>query len=80
MAGAVEDLLRRRTTPAFSLVYTSGRAFVMPRSIETPAPDFPQALGSAELFGRWCFEEESAFATATPASLDRALRRAGLEV
>ncbi|MGA0868594.1 MAG: hypothetical protein ACO3UM_06660 [Planctomycetota bacterium] len=78
VAPAVEDLLRRRTTPAFSLVYTAGRAFVMPRSIETPAPDFPQALGSAELWGRWCFEEESAFASANPESLDRALRRAGL--
>lgn len=77
LAGAVGDLLRRRTTPAFSLVYENGRAFVMPRGIETPAPHFPQALGSAELWGRWCFEDEDAFRSATPGSLDAALGAAG---
>jgi hypothetical protein len=77
LANAVADLLRRRTTPAFSLVYENGRAFVLPREVETPAPHFPQALGSAELWGRWCFEQEAAFASATPESLDSALRTAG---
>lgn len=77
LADATADLLRRRTVAAFSLVYAAGRTFVMPRSNETPAPHFPQALGSAELWGRWCFEDEEAFRSASPESLDSALRSAG---
>ena len=77
LADAVAELLRRRTVAAFSLVYVAGRAFVMPRSVEIPLPHFPQALGSAELWGRWCFEDEDAFRSATPESLDTALRTSG---
>lgn len=77
VADATAELLRQRTVAAFSLVYADGRAFVMPRSVESPAPHFPQALGSAELWGRWCFEDEDAFRNASPESLDAALRAAG---
>ena len=30
---------------------------------ETPAPHFPQALGSAEVWGRWCHQDREAFET-----------------
>ena len=77
-AAAVAALLRDRTTPAFSVVDQDGTTWLMPRStIETPAPWFPQALGSAELWGRWCYLDGAAFANATPADLAAALQAAG---
>ncbi len=74
-AVVVHRLLNARTTPAFNLVSQDATTWVFPRSVsETPTPHFPNALGAAELWGRWCFSDEQPFLTATPASLEAALR------
>src|SRR5690606_17542862 len=77
-ARAAARLLELRTTPAVNLVDHGGRTWVFPRSaIETPGTGFPQALGAAELAGRWCFHDEAPFRHADPDALTEALRRAG---
>jgi len=73
-AVVVHQLLHTRTSPAFNLVSQDATTWVFPRALETPKPYFPQALGAAELWGRWCFGEEQRFQTATPESLEAALR------
>lgn len=76
-AAAAERLIRLRSCAAFNLVDSDATTWLFPRTRETPAPFFPQALGSSELFGRWCYDEEEPFARATPADLEAALALAG---
>jgi hypothetical protein len=64
-------------TAAVNAVAADEAVFVYPRSIETPAPHFPYALGAAELWGRWCYTEREPFERATGADLERALVAAG---
>lgn len=73
-ARASHQLLELRSTPAVNLISTGGQTFIVPRStLEIPSPHFPHALGAAELFGRWCYADEKAFAEATSADLEKAL-------
>lgn len=76
-AAAAERLLVTRTSAAYGLVEQAGTTWIHPRRAEFPGPDFPQALGAAELWGRWCYDQEDAFAAATPVMLERALGTAG---
>jgi hypothetical protein len=71
------QLAEARLTPAWNVVLQDGTAWVVPRRIETPAPHFSHALGSAEVWGRWCFVDEQPFAAAAAADLERALVAAG---
>ncbi len=78
-AHTVGDLLARRSAAAFNLADQHGTSWLMPRSaVETPAPDFPQAFGAAELWGRWCFDDDAAFGAASASSLERAFVRSGM--
>ncbi len=77
-AGALARLLELRTATAFNAVDDGRATWLMPRSaIEVTAPWFPQALGAAELWGRWCFLDEAAFRSADAHALLAALDRAG---
>ena len=77
-AQAMHRLLECRSTPAFNLVSSNQTSWLIPRStIETPAPHFQQALGGAELWGRWCFANPKAFEQATEQDLEAAIRLAG---
>lgn len=78
-ARALHALQLRRMTPSANVVVSDGVAWICPRSlVETPAPDFPFALGAAEIWGRWCFLEAEPFERATGAELERALLAAGV--
>lgn len=77
-ARAAERLIRLRTCAAFGLADQDGTTWVFPRRREVPDPHFPQALGSAELWGRWCYDDRDAFDAATPADLTAALGAAGV--
>lgn len=63
--------------PAFNLVDDGTTTWLLPRALETPTPHFPQALGAAELWGRWCYDDEGAFRAATGSDLAAALAAAG---
>lgn len=77
-AAALDALFERRTTPAYSLVSSQGTSWMMPRSgIETPAPHFPQALGSAELWGRWVCNDRETFAALDEEAVAAALAMVG---
>lgn len=77
-AAAAAELLQGRLVAACNLVAEPGAAWLFPRSpVETPAPHFPHALGAAEVWGRWCFVDERAFAAASSEALERALCVAG---
>ena len=67
-------LAEARLTAAHNVVLFGDSAWLLPRRLETPAPDFPYPLGAAELWGRWCYQDEEPFAAATPAMLERALQ------
>jgi hypothetical protein len=74
-ARAMFHLLESRTTPAFNLIGSGGIAWLVPRSaIETPGPYYPQALGGAEIWGRWCCNDEATFARLTGPDMENALR------
>lgn len=75
-ARAAARLLALRTAPAANLVSDGTTTWFAPRRCETPAPDFPRPLGCAELWGRFCYEDEAAFAAADACSLQRALATA----
>ncbi|MCB9888174.1 MAG: hypothetical protein H6836_01270 [Planctomycetes bacterium] len=75
-AAAMHHLLECRTTPSFNLVGVPGTLWLFPRAVETPAPHFDQALGGAELWGRWCFNDTDAFSRATSDDLEAALAHA----
>jgi hypothetical protein len=77
-ARAVHALAQQRTTPCFNVVSTAGTAWLFPRQgPELPLPHFPHALGSSELWGRWCYGHEQQFRAATAADLERALAITG---
>lgn len=78
-ARAVHHLLECRTTPSFNLIGTEQTAWLVPRSlIEIPSPYFPNALGGAELWGRWCCATHDLFERLTTADMEQALRIGGL--
>ena len=79
-AQAIAALQMGRLTAAVNLVAMRGETFVYPRTCETPAPHFPYPLGAAEIWGRWCYVEERAFAAATSADLEQALIAAGCAI
>ncbi|MEO0480015.1 MAG: hypothetical protein AAF196_11075 [Planctomycetota bacterium] len=71
-------LLQVRMTTAFNLIGEGETLYLIPRSAtEIPAPHFPQALGAAEIWGRWCFHDQQAFENATAESLTQAFQIAG---
>ncbi|MFY9343020.1 MAG: hypothetical protein WAT39_11055 [Planctomycetota bacterium] len=76
-AEALMRLAEARLTAAWNVVVAGDTAWVMPRSIETPAPSFPYPLGAAELWGRWCYMDEQPFAAARGEDLERALVAGG---
>lgn len=77
-ARAVHALQAARLTAAWNVVDHGGSSWLFPRSPhETPLPHFPHALGASELWGRWCYVDEQAFAAARPGDLERALERGG---
>ncbi len=78
MARAIAALQMSRMTAAVNVVATKGEAWVFPRAVETPAPQFPYALGAAEVWGRWCYLEERAFVSARTEDLEQAFASAGL--
>jgi hypothetical protein len=77
-ARIVHRLLECRTTSPFNLVGTDGIAWLFLRLLEIPTPHFPRALGGAELWGRWCFEDPRDMELATAAGLEQAVRLAGV--
>jgi len=81
-AARAEVLVRlgaARLTASWNVVVQDGTAWVYARRLETPAPHFPRALGSAEVWGRWCYVDDEPFQRATAADLERALVAAGAE-
>ncbi|MFN9276618.1 MAG: hypothetical protein ACK6D2_12920 [Planctomycetota bacterium] len=74
---AVVRLGEARLTAAWNVVAQDGAAWLLPRRSETPAPHFPHALGAAEVWGRWCYVDEDAFASAHDGGLESALVAAG---
>lgn len=78
-AEALVALAEARLTAACNVVMQDGTAWLYPRRIETPAPQFPFALGAAEVWGRWCYGEAAPFEAATAPDLERALVAAGAE-
>lgn len=78
-AQTMHHLLECRTTPAFNLIGSHRTSWLVPRSrVEMPAPHFRQALGGAELWGRWCYIDTEAFEQATAAALESAIRMVGV--
>ncbi len=77
-AQAVLALAETRLTAVWTAVVVGDTTWFYPRSREVPAPHFPQALGAAELWGRWCYVEEAPFAAATAEDLEAALLAAGM--
>jgi hypothetical protein len=78
VATALVALAEARATAAWNVVAQRDTAWVYARSAEVPAPHFPAALGAAELWGRWCYTDAAAFATADGRMLERALVAAGV--
>ncbi len=77
-AAAVYALQLCRMTAAVNVVAQVGVSWIFPRSVvETPRPHFPFALGSAEVWGRWCYVEEAAYADASAEALEQALCASG---
>ena len=78
-ARVVIRLLECLTTPSFNLIGSDGTAWLVPRSpMEIPKPYFPQALGGAELWGRWCFDDRNALENSTARDLEQAVRLSGV--
>lgn len=78
-ANAAAELLRIRRAAACNVVAMHGECWLFPRSgVETPAPEFPHALGASEVWGRWCFSDERAFERADAPALERALAVTGV--
>jgi hypothetical protein len=76
---AFHHLLECRTPQAFNLISCDQIAWLFPRSSqEVPAPFFPQALGGAELAGRWCCHDRAVFARLSTADMEDAIRLAGI--
>lgn len=73
---AAARLLALRTSVAANLVSDGRTTWFAPRRSETPAPHFVHPLGCAEIWGRFCYEDEAAFAAADAATLVAALAAA----
>ncbi len=76
IAGTAESLIRladARLTATWNVVITKDATWIVPRTKQTPAPFFKQAVGAAEFWGRWCYIDEESFAAATEADLEQAL-------
>ena len=71
-------LAEARLTACCNVVMLDEVAWLCPRRLETPTPHFPWALGSAELWGRWCYQDEEPFAAATGEQLEAALVMAAM--
>ena len=71
-------LAEARLTAAWNVIVTEDAAWIVPRAVETPLPWFPQALGAAELWGRWCYVDEAPFRAARGHDLEQALVQAGM--
>ena len=80
VAEALVRLAEARLTAAWNVVVVEDAAWVLPRSVETPAPFFPYALGAAELWGRWCYMDEAPFQSASAQDLEQALVAAAMPV
>jgi len=65
-------------TATWNVAVAGDTAWLLPRSVETPAPHFAYPLGAAELWGRWCYMDEAPFAAASGAALEAALTLAGM--
>ncbi len=76
-AKALLLLAEARRTAACNVVVHERTAWLFPRSLETPTPHFPYALGAAEVWGRWCYMDEEPFRAADGDQLERALVAAG---
>ncbi|MEZ5966623.1 MAG: hypothetical protein R3F56_22490 [Planctomycetota bacterium] len=68
-AAAAARLLALRVSAAANLVSDGTTTWFVPRRCETPAPHVSRPLGCAELWGRFCYEDEAEFAAADAASL-----------
>ncbi len=78
-AVALHRVLELRRCAAYNVASQGGETWLLPRSaVEITAPHFPQALGAAEFWGRWCFADRAAFERADGASLERALALGGV--
>ena len=78
-AAALHRLLECYTTTAFNVIGMDQTAWLVPRStVETPSPFFPQALGGAEIWGRWCCNEPEIFEQITGRDMEIAIRMAGV--
>ena len=78
-AQALALLTEHRSALAYNIVSQGGTSWFVPRSAqEITAPHFPQALGGAEFWGRWCFGDEEPFRAMTTADAEAALRMAGV--
>jgi hypothetical protein len=77
-AEALLQLAEARLTAAANLVAQGDAVWLLPRRIEVPAPHFPWALGAAELWGRWCYMDETSFRAACAEDLERAFLAAGM--
>jgi hypothetical protein len=72
-ADALMRLADARLTATWNVIVMNDTAWIVPRGKQTPVPFFDQALGSAELWGRWCYVDEKPFEAATSADLEQAL-------
>jgi hypothetical protein len=76
LEGQADTLMRladARLTATWNVIIMNDAAWIVPRGKQTAAPFFDQAIGSAEIWGRWCYVEEEQFAAATSADLEQAL-------
>jgi hypothetical protein len=73
MATAIMRLADARLTSNWNVVATSDVAWIIPRAQQTPTPYFSDALGAAEIWGRWCFVERDPFEQASSEDLEQAL-------
>lgn len=78
-AHALDLLTEHRSAPAYNIISQDGLSWFIPRSHqEITAPHFPQALGGAELWGRWCFGDEGPFEAMTSEAAEAAIAMGGI--
>ncbi|MFK7738971.1 MAG: hypothetical protein AB8H80_01515 [Planctomycetota bacterium] len=75
-AEAMMRLADARLTATWNVIADRDTTWAVPRRVEVPAPNFPEPLGAAELWGRWCYLDPAAFEAADGAMLERALMQA----
>lgn len=72
-AEAMMLLADARLTATWNVIATGSTTWIVPRGKQTPAPHFDQAVGAAEIWGRWCFVDREPFERTTAEDLERAL-------